>query len=70
MGIRSSFLGSKAAWPCGWPITSNLCQGQENVDLYINFPLHLHSLMLNYLSTGTTQTISFKQKESTNYHQS
>jgi hypothetical protein len=33
---------------------TNLCPGQENVDLYIHSPIHLHGVVLNQLSTGTT----------------
>jgi hypothetical protein len=40
------------AW--SWTLTSNQCRGEENVDLYIHFPLHLNRVLLNYLSTGTT----------------
>jgi hypothetical protein len=32
----------------------NLCQGQENVDLYICSSIHLHGTVLNFLSIGTT----------------
>jgi hypothetical protein len=38
-GYRRLFL---RAW--GWPLTSNYCQGQENVDLYIHSPIHLHGV--------------------------
>jgi hypothetical protein len=43
---------SAGAW-C-WPHSSNLCRGQENLDLYIYSPIRLHSVVLNYLSTRTT----------------
>jgi hypothetical protein len=44
----------KAAREWSWPLTSNYCRGQENVNLYIYFPIRLHGVVLNWLSTGTT----------------
>jgi hypothetical protein len=31
-----------------------VCQGQENVGVYIHCPIRLHGILLNWLSTGTT----------------
>jgi hypothetical protein len=42
IGTRSKEAG---AWI--WPLTSNYCQGQENVDLYIHSPTRLHGVVLN-----------------------
>jgi hypothetical protein len=54
MGTGGSFSGGKAAGAWSWPLTSNHCRGQENVDLYIHSPIRLHGVVLNSLSTGTT----------------
>jgi hypothetical protein len=54
MGIGCSFSGGKEAWTWTWPLTSNYCRGQENVDLYIHSPLRLRGVVLNYLSGKTT----------------
>jgi hypothetical protein len=54
MGTGVSFRGSKAAGAWSWPLTSNQCRDQENVDLYIYCPTRLHGVVLHYLSTGTT----------------
>jgi hypothetical protein len=43
----------KAAGAWSWPLTSNKCRGQENVDLHIHYPIRLHGVVLNQLSTGT-----------------
>jgi hypothetical protein len=39
--------GGKATGAWSWPLTSNCCRGQENVDLYIHSPIRLHGVMLN-----------------------
>jgi hypothetical protein len=39
MGTGGSFLGGKAAGALSWPYTSNLCRGQEYMDLYIHSPI-------------------------------
>jgi hypothetical protein len=46
--------GVKAAGAWSWSLTSSLCRSQENGDLYIQSPIRLHGVLLNYLSTGTT----------------
>jgi hypothetical protein len=46
-----SFHRGKAVGAWSWPLTSNYCWGQENVDLYIHFPIRLHGVVLNLLST-------------------
>jgi hypothetical protein len=42
MGTGYCFPGDKAATEWSWPLTSNWCRCQENVDLYIHFPIRLH----------------------------
>jgi hypothetical protein len=42
--------GGKAAGAWSWPLTSNYCRGQENVDLYILSPIRLHGIVLNQLT--------------------
>jgi hypothetical protein len=37
-GYRGLFPGIKTAGSWSWPLTSNKCRGQENVDLYIHSP--------------------------------
>jgi hypothetical protein len=44
---RVLFPRGKAAEAWSWPLTSNKCRGQENVDLYIHSPIRLHGVMLN-----------------------
>jgi hypothetical protein len=44
---RELFPGGKAAGAWSWPLTSNSCRGQENVDLYIHSPIRLHGVVLN-----------------------
>jgi hypothetical protein len=44
---RRLILRGKAARAWSWPLTSNLCQGQENVDLYIHSPIRLHGVVHN-----------------------
>jgi hypothetical protein len=51
MGTGGSFPRGKAVGAWNWPLTSSW--GQENVDLCIHSPIHLHGIVLNYLSTGT-----------------
>jgi hypothetical protein len=42
MGTGGSFPGGEAAVAWSWPLTFSQCRGQENVDLYIHSPIHLH----------------------------
>jgi hypothetical protein len=44
---RALFRGGKATGAWSWPLTSSQCRGQENVDLYMHFPIRLHGLVLN-----------------------
>jgi hypothetical protein len=53
-GYQGHFPRGKAAGACSWLLTSNWCQVQENVDLYIHSLILLHGIVLSYLSTGTT----------------
>jgi hypothetical protein len=46
-GYLRIFPRSKVAGAWSWPLTSNYCQGQENVDLYIHSPIWLHGVVLN-----------------------
>jgi hypothetical protein len=46
-GCRGLFPGGKAAGAWSWPLTSNQCRGQGNVDLYIHSPICLHGVVLN-----------------------
>jgi hypothetical protein len=41
------FTWGKAAGEWSWTLTSNQCQGQEYVDLYIHSLIHLHDMVLN-----------------------
>jgi hypothetical protein len=43
MGIGDYFSGGKAAGAWSRPLTSSLCRGQENVDIYIHSPIRLHA---------------------------
>jgi hypothetical protein len=45
--LSNGYPGGKAAEAWSWPLTSNYCRGQENVDLYIHTPIHLHGVVLN-----------------------
>jgi hypothetical protein len=45
MGTGGSFPGGKGTWAWSWPLTSNQCRGQENVDLYIHSPIRLHGVV-------------------------
>jgi hypothetical protein len=47
MGTRGFFPEGKAAGAWSWPLTSSYCRGQENMDLYICYPIHLHGVVLN-----------------------
>jgi hypothetical protein len=47
MGTMGSYPGGKAAGAWSWPLTSSLCWGQENLDLYIHSPICLHGAVLN-----------------------
>jgi hypothetical protein len=59
MGIGGSFQGTKAAQ--GVKLTTYLCLVPRSrmVELYIHFPIRLHGVVLNYLSTGTTLIFTF-----------
>jgi hypothetical protein len=46
MGTGGSFPGGKAAGAWTWPLTSNQCRSQENVDLYTHSHIRLHSVVL------------------------
>jgi hypothetical protein len=46
MGTAGSFPSGKAARAWSWPLASNYCRGQENVDLYIHSPIRLHGVVL------------------------
>jgi hypothetical protein len=50
----SNGYGGSLVGEWSWPLTSNKCRGEENVDLYIHSPIRLHGVVLNSLSTGTT----------------
>jgi hypothetical protein len=39
--------GDKAAGAWSWPLTSNSCRDQENVDVYIHSHIRLHGVVLN-----------------------
>jgi hypothetical protein len=43
----SALHGVKAARAWNWPLNSNQCLCQENMDLYIYSPIHLHGVVLN-----------------------
>jgi hypothetical protein len=47
MDTGGYFSGGKSAGEWNWPLTSNYCRGQENVDRYIYSPIHLHGVVLN-----------------------
>jgi hypothetical protein len=47
MGTGDYFPGDNAAGAWSWPLTSNQCRGQENVDLYIHSPIRLHGVVVN-----------------------
>jgi hypothetical protein len=40
-------VGGKTVGEWNWPLASNYCQGQENVDLYIHSPIRLRGIVLN-----------------------
>jgi hypothetical protein len=40
-GYQWLFPGGKAAGTQSWPLTSSLCRGQANMDLYIHSPIRL-----------------------------
>jgi hypothetical protein len=48
LSTRGSFPGDKANRAWSWPLTSNYWRGQENMDLYIHSPIHLHGAVLNF----------------------
>jgi hypothetical protein len=62
MGTWGFFLGDKTAGAWRWPLTTNLCRGEEYVDLYIHSPIRLHGVVLNSLSTGTTWAFTLPSK--------
>jgi hypothetical protein len=45
--VPGSFPGGKVAVAWSWPLTSNYCRGQENVDLYMHSLICLHGVVLN-----------------------
>jgi hypothetical protein len=47
MGNGGSLSGGKTARAWRWPLTSIYSRGQENMGLYIHFPIRLHGVMLN-----------------------
>jgi hypothetical protein len=47
MGTGGSFPGGKAVGAWNWPLASNSCWVQENVDLYIHVPIRPHGVVLN-----------------------
>jgi hypothetical protein len=49
-GIGGSFSKSKATGAWSWPLTSNYCRVQENVDVYIYSSICLHGLVLNWVA--------------------
>jgi hypothetical protein len=53
MGTVGSFPGGKAAGVWSLPLTSNKCRGQENMDLYIHSPIHLHGVLLKHRDNFT-----------------
>jgi hypothetical protein len=63
MGTRGSFPEVKAAGAWSWPFTSNLCPGQENMDLYFHSPIRLHGVLLNEWSRGITLSFYFLYAE-------
>jgi hypothetical protein len=50
------FPGGKGVGACSssLTLTANLCQGQENVDVYVNSPIRLHGVVFSELSTRST----------------
>jgi hypothetical protein len=66
-GYWGLFPQGNAAREWSWPLTSNYCQGQENVDLYIHSPIHLHGVVLHLLSTWTTFMLLLFHNNN-NYH--
>jgi hypothetical protein len=46
MGIEGTFPWGKAARTWSWPLTSNYCRVQENVELYVLSP---YALVVQYL---------------------
>jgi hypothetical protein len=47
VGTGVSLPAGKVAGAWNWPLTFSYCRGQENVDLYIHSPIHLHDIVLN-----------------------
>jgi hypothetical protein len=54
--IQSAFLGSKGTGTWSWPLTFNLCRGQEYVDLYNYSPIRLHGIVINKPHQGTNSS--------------
>jgi hypothetical protein len=66
MGTGGFFPGGKVVDVWSWPLTSKLCQHQENTALYIHFHIRLHGVVLNQLITGTftfLQNILYQQSK-------
>jgi hypothetical protein len=59
IGNGNYFPWDKAARAWIWSFTSNCCRGEENVNLYIHSPIHLHGIVLNYLNIGTIWTLPY-----------
>jgi hypothetical protein len=57
---QGSFPGGKAASAWSWPLSSNYCRGQANVDLYINPLICLNGIVLNLLNTGRNLPYSYR----------
>jgi hypothetical protein len=65
MGTGGSFSGDKAAGAWSWPLTSNQCRGQANIDLYIhhtpswcdNFPSPYFMVYFTSVSGMTIQHV-------------
>jgi hypothetical protein len=58
-GYWGLFPRGKAAAAWSWPLTSNYCRGKKKRGSYIHSPIHLHGVVLNWLSTGTTLTLPY-----------
>jgi hypothetical protein len=47
IGYGGLFRQDKAAKAWSWQLTSIQCQGHENMDLYIQFSIHLHGVLFS-----------------------
>jgi hypothetical protein len=47
LGTWGLFPGGKAAGAWSWPLTSNWCRDEENMDLYVHSPKRLQGVVLN-----------------------